>query len=127
MGKSEVNTPYDDVFKTLLNDCTSLIIPVVNEIFGEDYRGDEMIKFLPNEHFINQPEGNTEKEFTDSCFEIYGREHKKYHLECQSTTDSSMLIRMFELPCIRKKLPVAGSVGMMRRLHLIADQVRGTI
>jgi hypothetical protein len=55
-----------------------------------------MIKFLPNEHFINQPEGNTEKEFTDSCFEIYGREHKKYHLECQSTTDSSMLIRMFE-------------------------------
>ena len=32
-----VNTPYDDVFRTLLNDCSSLIIPVVNEIFHESY------------------------------------------------------------------------------------------
>ena len=34
-----INTPYDDVFKTLLNDCTKLIIPVINEIFGEHYTG----------------------------------------------------------------------------------------
>ena len=27
-----VNTPYDDVFRTLLNDCSSLIIPIANEI-----------------------------------------------------------------------------------------------
>ena len=26
-----VNTPYDDVFRTLLCDCSSLVIPVVNE------------------------------------------------------------------------------------------------
>ena len=32
------NTPYDDVFRTLLTDCTKLIIPIVNEIFKEDYR-----------------------------------------------------------------------------------------
>ena len=31
------NTPYDDVFRTLLNDCSSLIIPVINEVFGEHY------------------------------------------------------------------------------------------
>ena len=31
------NTPYDDVFRTLLNDCSSLIIPVINEVFGENY------------------------------------------------------------------------------------------
>ena len=31
------NTPYDDAFKTLLVDCTRLIIPVINEIFGEKY------------------------------------------------------------------------------------------
>lgn len=35
------NTPYDDVFRTLLNDCSSLIIPVINEIFGEHYSGKE--------------------------------------------------------------------------------------
>ena len=35
------NTPYDDVFRTLLNDCSSLIIPVINEMFGEHYSGQE--------------------------------------------------------------------------------------
>ena len=29
------NTPYDDVFRTLLNDCTQLIIAVINEAFHE--------------------------------------------------------------------------------------------
>lgn len=38
-----VSTPYDDVFRTLLNDCTSLIIPVINEVFGEHYSGKEEI------------------------------------------------------------------------------------
>ena len=26
-------TPYDDVHRTMLNDCPKLIIPVVNEMF----------------------------------------------------------------------------------------------
>ena len=30
-------TPYDDVYRTLLNDCTSLIIPVVNEVFQKQH------------------------------------------------------------------------------------------
>ena len=58
MGNVRItNTPYDDVFRTLLNDCSPLIIPVIKEVFGEQ---------------------------------------KKYHLECQSSTDNSMLIRFFE-------------------------------
>ncbi len=32
-------TAYDDAFRTLLNDCSELIIPVVNEVFGEHYSG----------------------------------------------------------------------------------------
>ena len=35
------NTPYDDVFRTLLTDCTELMIPVVNEIFHTKYTGKE--------------------------------------------------------------------------------------
>ena len=31
-------TPFDDVFKTLLEKCTDLIIPVLNEVFGTDYK-----------------------------------------------------------------------------------------
>lgn len=48
------NTPYDDVFRTLLNDCSKLILPVINEIFGEHYTGEETIVFSPNEHFLNK-------------------------------------------------------------------------
>lgn len=75
-----VGTPYDDVFKTLLNDCTSLIIPVVNEIFGENYSGDEIVNFLPNEHYIHIPDTNTKEKITDSCFQIQGMQRKKYHI-----------------------------------------------
>ncbi|MCI8725972.1 MAG: hypothetical protein HFG66_07560 [Hungatella sp.] len=90
------NTPYDDVFRTLLNDCSILIIPVINEVFGEHYSGQEKIIFSPNEHFLNQQGGNEEGRITDTSFKIEGKETKKYHLECQSSTDSSMLVRFFE-------------------------------
>ena len=90
------NTPYDDVFRTLLNDCSPLIIPVINEIFGEHYSGQEKIIFSPNEHFLNQQGGNEEERITDTSFKIDGKETKKYHLECQSSTDNSMLVRFFE-------------------------------
>lgn len=90
------NTPYDDVFRTLLNDCSYLIIPMINEIFGEHYSGQEKIVFSPNEHFLNQQGGNEDERITDTNFKIIGSETKKYHLECQSSTDNSMLIRFFE-------------------------------
>ena len=48
MGDTRItSTPYDDVFRTLLNDCSSLIIPMINEIFGENYTGNERIIFSP--------------------------------------------------------------------------------
>ncbi len=90
------NTPYDDVFRTLLNDLSPLIIPVINEIFGEHYTGGERILFSPNEHFLNQQDGAEQTRVTDSSFKIIGTTPKKYHLECQSSADSSMLIRFFE-------------------------------
>ena len=31
------STPYDDVIKTTRNDLSELIIPLINEMFGEDY------------------------------------------------------------------------------------------
>lgn len=94
-NKSE-NTVYDNVFGTMLHDCTRLIIPVVNEVFGEHYSGDEEIVFLHNEHFIAQPDGSTKEKITDTSFRICGKVNKNYHIECQSTADSSMLMRMFE-------------------------------
>ena len=37
---------YDGAFRTILNDCRKLVIPVINEIFGESYTGDEKIEFF---------------------------------------------------------------------------------
>lgn len=90
------NTPYDDVFRTLLNDCTPLIIPVINDVFVEQYSGNEEIIFSPNEHFLNRQGGNGDERITDSSFQIRGKEIKRYHPECQSSPDSSLLVRFFE-------------------------------
>ena len=90
------STAYDDVFRTLLNDCSKLIIPVINEVFGESYTGDEEIQFAPNEHFLNQHNGGEQKRITDTNFVVIGKTTKRYHFECQSTLDYSILIRIFE-------------------------------
>ena len=91
------STAYDDVFRTLLNDCSKLVIPLINEVFGETYSGDEEIQFSPNEHFLNQQDGGESKRITDTTFAIIGKEKKRYHLECESSTsDYSILIRIFE-------------------------------
>ena len=90
------NTPYDDVFRTLLNDCSSLILPLLNEVFGEQYKGQEEIQFFPNEHFINRQDGEEEKRITDTCFVVTEEGKKKYHWECESTVDRSILVRIFE-------------------------------
>ena len=96
MGSVSTPTPYDDVFKTLLNDCTELVIPLINEIFGEKYTGNEHVYFLRNEHFMNRQDADTKEKITDSCLTIQGILDKKYHIECQSTPDGSMIVRMFE-------------------------------
>ena len=91
------NTPYDDVFRTLLTDCKSLIIPVVNEIFNENYTGNEQVLLRENEIFLRQQNGKEDKRITDSSFAIVkGMEWRNYHFECQSTPDGTMLIRMYE-------------------------------
>lgn len=35
---SNYGTPYDDSFRTLLTDCKRLIVPLVNEMFGESFK-----------------------------------------------------------------------------------------
>ncbi len=32
-----INTPYDDTFRTLLQDCPELVVPLINELFGTNY------------------------------------------------------------------------------------------
>ncbi len=88
---------YDGAFRTILNDCRKLIIPVINEIFSEHYTGEEEIRFFPNEHFLDQQDAADKERITDTNFQIIGRIVKKYHLECESSLpDGKITIRLFE-------------------------------
>ena len=88
---------YDGAFRTIVNDCRQMLIPVINEIFGEGYTGNEKIEFHPNEHFIDQQDAVNQERITDTNFIIYGKKKKKYHLECESSLpDGRMTIRLFE-------------------------------
>lgn len=94
---ANVNTPYDDAFRTILTECKELIIPVVNEIFGTKFTGKEPIKVMSNERFLPQQGGAQTKKVTDSYFEIWcGDKVYCFHIECQSSEDGTMILRMFE-------------------------------
>lgn len=88
---------YDGAFRTILNDCRKLIIPVLNEVFSEGYTGEEEILFLPNEHFLDRQDVADKERITDTNFTVYGKSQKKYHIECESSLpDGKIAIRLFE-------------------------------
>ena len=82
------NTIFDDVFRTMLEKMPRLIIPVINEVFQTSYSEHEHIEQYRNEHHTKSGEI-----ITDSYFGIGSM---LYHIECQSTHDSHMCIRMIE-------------------------------
>ncbi|MBE5968852.1 MAG: hypothetical protein E7242_01330 [Lachnospiraceae bacterium] len=82
------NTVFDDTFKTIIEKMPELVIPMVNEIFGQKYSYNEKLTKLVSEH--RRTESTT---IADSVFSIRER---IYHIECQSYDDSTMAIRMAE-------------------------------
>jgi hypothetical protein len=94
------------------------VIPLVNEMFGKDYKGDEEVIFHPDTHYVNQEGGHEEKRITDSFFSIVSDTEERYLLECQSTSDNSMLVRLFENPTqaasIRTRLTTSASRSRYR-------------
>lgn len=94
------NTPYDDVFRTLVNDLPRVTLKLINEMFSlslsEKYSGNEKVEQLLNESFLEQQDGEQNKRITDTRIRVYGHDIKQYHIECQSTPDGSITVRMFE-------------------------------
>ena len=96
MGKIESNTPYDDVCRTLVVECDDLVIPLINELFGEHYLLSDRIIRRGNEHFIEQTGGAEDKRITDGLVTVMSsldRREKHYHIECESSggADSTIL------------------------------------
>ena len=88
-GKGPVEgTVFDSVYKTLIHKAPQLIVPLINEAFGKNYPGSALVLQFSNEH--EGPRGNR---VSDSIFQL---QDKLYHVECQSTPDNSMVVRMIE-------------------------------
>lgn len=84
---SKNSTIFDDVFRTMVEKMPRLVVPLINEVFRTDYPMNVEIFQERNEN--HEPDGEI---ITDSLLRI--RNHL-YHLECQSTDDTVMAIRMF--------------------------------
>ena len=84
----ESSTIFDDVFRTMLEKMPQLAVPLINEVFGTSYPEDIEIIQKRNEH-----QTQNGRVITDSHLLIANR---IYHIECQSTDDSTMVIRMIE-------------------------------
>ena len=91
MTKEKLNTPYDDAFRTLLVKCPTLVLPLVNEAFHEKYEPREKVSVFHNEFFVGNR--HQKERITDSHI---GIGDKRYHAECQSSTDGSITVRLFE-------------------------------
>ena len=94
-------TPYDDAFRTMLEKCSRWIVPVINEIFKEDYALDTtIVKLEKNEFYQNVGKGKQKKLITDSNLVLedptIGLHDMRYHFECQSDNDNEIAIRLFE-------------------------------
>ena len=82
------NTVFDSVFKTMVHRSPQLMIPFINEVFGRNYAQDSPIVRFSDEH-----ESLRGTIIDDTVFRLA---EKIYHVECQSTSDASMVVRMIE-------------------------------
>lgn len=89
-------TPYDDVFRTMFTDCPELIIPVTNELFNTNYPIDIKVENLSTS-LSSDDDTNILRREADSCIKILNR---VYHIECQSSYDGTMVLRMAEYDSI---------------------------
>ena len=100
------NTIFDDVFRTMMEKMTFLVVPLINDIFHTSYPADVEIVQLRNEY--QRLDGEI---ITDSRLLIGNR---IYHIECQSTDDTTMAVRMIEL-----SLPESRDGGIGWSFHVL--------
>ena len=91
-----LNTPYDDAFRTMVRKCDDLVIPLLNYMFNEHYSCNDKIIRAANEEFAQQDDGIVAKRITDAQLLVMS-DGKHYHVECESSTKTgSVLIRIYE-------------------------------
>ena len=112
--KESSTTPYDDAWRTLTTNAPQLLVPMVNEVFGEHFSENAHVSLKQNEHLFFGTDGSTAKRITDSSFSILngntmdgllgdgfdiieGERKKHYVFECESRPVSpAILVRIVE-------------------------------
>ena len=110
------STPYDDAWRTITISASRLLIPMVNEVFGEHFSPGAAVTLTQNEHLFMSPDGSTQRRSTDASFSIAehipllsddppsngfeiqeGLVRKRYLVECESKpVTGSVLVRLAE-------------------------------
>ena len=85
----------DEVLKSLFSTSNKVLINLLNGIFDEDFKEDEVSISISNNEYIGQ---DFDVIIGDKFFEISDFNDKKayYHLEFQTKNDNTMVVRMFE-------------------------------
>ncbi|MBQ9387043.1 MAG: hypothetical protein IJU01_00090, partial [Lachnospiraceae bacterium] len=113
MESAKTSTPYDDAWRTLTVSTSRLLIPMVNEVFGEHFSEHATVTLAHNEHLFSALDGKTEKRITDTNFsldEVFGGSslgdgfdiadgstRKRYLFECESKpVTGRILVRIVE-------------------------------
>ena len=92
------HTLFDETFKTICTYMLPLIIPLINELFGTNYEmsKEEMDRFA-TEHMKLAESEDTAPKITKVISDAYiSLNGIMYHIECQSTEDGDILIRILD-------------------------------
>ena len=89
---------WDALIKRLSNLHPELLLPVVKEVFGKQYRKGEEITFLSTEYVVDTLEKSKNQRWHSIYADLVFRIGEKdiYHLECQIRPNSEMVLRMFK-------------------------------
>ena len=125
VSEKGINTPYDSAFKSVIKKCPRMALFLINEMFfrtgltDEEYDGSERVQLLDKE-LPSLEFGGLEM---DLRIAVYKSTRKTFHLECQSTPDGTVILRMIRYDarsaleeaeysgsCVRVKIDDAGVV-----------------
>ena len=128
-------TPYDDAWRTLTTNAPRLLIPMVNEVFGEHFSENAVVALRQNEHLFFGTDGSTAKRITDSNFFVLnedvmdglpgdgfeiveGTRRKHYVFECESKPVSpAILVRIVEY-AVKTSVETASSNRAKIRIYI---------
>lgn len=91
-----LNTPYDSAFKSIIKKCPRIALFLINEMFykpgliEEKYDGTEHVELLDKE-LPNIEFGDLEM---DLRLAVEKSIRRTFHMECQSTPDGTVILRM---------------------------------